>query len=153
MWQVEKLGQLSNLLKSASGALLLVMCCECKVQEWVGLHIRLLILPCAQVKGAESPGLGSRAVALGPEHCDEKSLCSHATKTAQQSSGSLNMRTLHGRPHFPSIFAAVQTQPPTAHVGVFYCGPTSMGQTLSCLSRKLNATSDRCFVFHMERFN
>ncbi|KAJ2259295.1 hypothetical protein GGI13_000078 [Coemansia sp. RSA 455] len=63
--------------------------------------------------------------------------------------------TYYGRPNFNSIFENIGLTTPGSEIGVFFCGPKSMGRTIRKISRKWTNNfryANTKFVFHKENF-
>ncbi|KAJ2723572.1 hypothetical protein GGI07_002527 [Coemansia sp. Benny D115] len=69
--------------------------------------------------------------------------------------GMLRSPTYYGRPNFDTIFENIGMRTPGADIGVFFCGPKPMGNTLRRISRKWTkklSYTGTAFRFHKENF-
>ncbi|KAJ4820193.1 Respiratory burst oxidase-like protein [Rhynchospora pubera] len=62
------------------------------------------------------------------------------------------VRTQFARPNWPKVFSGLATRHREEKIGVFYCGPGSLGRQLERLCHGMTAKTTTRFVFHKEYF-
>nr|QDH44653.1 respiratory burst oxidase-like protein N [Ricinus communis] len=62
------------------------------------------------------------------------------------------VRTQFGRPNWFSIFSKMSSKHRGERIGVFYCGPSALGNELERLCTKFSTKTETRFVFHKENY-
>jgi hypothetical protein len=92
--------------------------------------------------GAETPALTARSGAATPAgRRSRQQRDDGAAAASDDDDADKTISYSHGRPDTDALLARVQAQQPGRSVGVFFCGPATLGQRLKRGCRRLNAAA------------
>lgn len=64
----------------------------------------------------------------------------------------LQQKTNYGRPNWDQIFSKTSEDHPKTSIGVFFCGPAVLSDTLHAMSNKHSSADGAKFVYNKENF-